>query len=174
MTVLLFVTHWVESLKFLTDGMLGKLTRWLRMLGQDVKYSKSLEDEELIKIAEKERRAILTRDLKLYQQAMTHALTAFLVEGSTEAEKLANLAKRFNINLEFDATVSRCPKCNSRIQPVPKKEVIGKIPKATSTYYSEFWKCSRCGQVYWHGSHWKRIEKTLKEARRALEKQRNY
>lgn len=171
MTILLFVTHSVESLKFLTDGMLGKLTRWLRMLGHDVKYSISLEDEELIKTAKVERRAILTCDLKLYQQAMTHALTAFLVEGSTEAEKLANLAKRFNISLEFDATVSRCPKCNSRIQPVPKKEVMSRIPKATSTYYSEFWKCSRCGQVYWHGSHWEKIEKTLREAREVLAKQ---
>ena len=157
-------------MRFITDGMLGKLTRWLRMLGQDVKYLKSLEDEELIKIAKAESRIILTRDFKLYQQAMTQGSTAFLVEGSTEAEKLANLAKRFNISLEFDVTVSRCPKCNSRIKSASKEEVISKIPEATSSYYDEFWKCSGCGQVYWRGSHWKRIEKTLREAREALEK----
>ena len=157
-------------MRFITDGMLGKLTRWLRMLGQDVKYLKSLEDEELTKIAKAERRVILTRDLKLYQQTMTQGSTAFLVEGSTEAEKLANLAKRFNISLKFDVTVSRCPKCNSRIKSVSKEKVIRKIPEATSSYYDEFWKCSGCGQVYWHGSHWKRIEKTLREAREALER----
>lgn len=144
--------------------MLGKLTRWLRILGQDVKYSRSLKDEELIKIGKAESRIILTRDFKLYQQAMTRGSTAFLVKGLTEAEKLGNLAKRFNISLEFDVTVSRCPKCNSRIRSVPKEEVMSKIPEATSSYYDEFWKCSGCGQVYWHGSHWKRIEKTLREA----------
>lgn len=150
--------------------MLGKLTRWLRMLGQDVIYSKSAEDEELIKTAKAEGRVILTRDLQLYQQAVTHGWTAFLVEGSTEAEKLSDLAKRFNISLEFDVTVSRCPKCNSRIKSVSKEEVISEVPRATSVHYDEFWKCSECGQVYWHGSHWKRIEETLREAREALER----
>jgi len=160
----------VERLKFIADGMLGKLTRWLRMLGQDVKYSKSIEDDELIRTAKAEGRVILTRDLKLYQQAMTKGFTAFLVEGSTEAEKLTDLAKRFNISLEFDVTTSRCPKCNSRIISVSKEEIMNEIPEATSTYYDDFWKCSDCGQIYWHGSHWKRIEKTLREAREALEK----
>lgn len=157
-------------LRFLTDGMLGKLTRWLRMLGQDVKYTKSAEDEDLIKTAQAESRVILTRDLKLYQQAMTQGWTAFLVEGSTEAEKLADLAKRFNISLEFDVTVSRCPKCNSRIKSVLKEDVVSEIPEATLARYDEFWKCSGCGQVYWHGSHWKRIEETLREAREGLER----
>ena len=151
-------------MRFITDGMLGKLTRWLRMLGQDVKYSKSAEDEELIKTAKAEGRVILTRDSKLYQRAMTQGRTAFLVEGSTEAEKLSDLAKRFNISLEFDVTISRCPKCNSRIKSVSKEEVASEIPEATSAHYVEFWQCSGCGQVYWHGSHWKRIEETLREA----------
>ncbi len=157
-------------MRFITDGMLGKLTRWLRMLGQDVKYVKSLADEELIQISQSEERAILTRDLKLYQQAMTRGSTAFLVEGSTEAEKLANLAKRFHISLQFDVTVSRCPKCNSRIKSVPKEAVLSKIPEATRSYHDEFWECSGCGQVYWRGAHWKRIEKTLREAREALKR----
>lgn len=160
----LLVRASVERLKFITDGMLGKLTRWLRMLGQDVKYLRSFEDDEMIKIAKADCRIILTRDLKLYRQAMKQGSTAFLVEGSTEAEKLADLARRFDISLKFDVKVSRCPKCNSSIKSVSKEEVISKLPEATSSYYNEFWMCSGCGQVYWHGSHWRRIEKTLKEA----------
>jgi len=157
-------------LKFITDGMLGKLTRWLRMLGQDVEYSRSLDDKKLIEMAKKEHRAILTRDLKLYQQAMMQGVDAILVEASTEPEKLADLARRFNFNLEIDVTVSRCPKCNTGIRSVTKDMVIDKVPKTTSTYYNEFWECQGCGQVYWRGAHWKRIEKTLREAREALGK----
>ena len=155
-------------MKFIADGMLGKLTRWLRMLGQDVKYSKSLYDEQLIKTAKTENRVLLTRDLKLYQLARKRGVDTTLVKGATEAEKLAGLARRFDFRLEIDVAVSRCPKCNTPIRPVSKGEIVDRIPEATSTYYDEFWECLGCGQIYWRGSHWKRIEKTLKEARQAL------
>jgi len=149
--------------------MLGKLTRWLRMLGQDVVYTGSMDDKELIQKAKKEKRILLTRDLELYQQAIGRGAEAFLVEGKTEAEKLAKLAKRFGFELEIDVKVSRCPKCNTRIRPVSKTDVINKIPKTTSSYYDEFWKCPECQQVYWRGAHWKRIEKTLIEAKKSFE-----
>ena len=155
-------------MKLITDGMLGKLTRWLRMLGQDVKYSKSLDDKRLIKTAKAENRVLLTRDLKLYQLARKRGVDTALVEGVTEAEKLASLAERFNFKLEIDVTVSRCPKCNTPIRPVSKEEIMDRIPEVTSTYYEDFWECPGCGQPYWQGAHWKRIEKTLKEAKQAL------
>jgi hypothetical protein len=140
------------------------------MLGQDVEYSRSDDDKKLIEKAKSEERVLLTRDFKLYQQAMTREVNAVLVDAATEPEKLADLARRFNFNLEIDITVSRCPKCNTEIRTVPKDMVMDKVPKTTSTYYNEFWECPNCGQVYWQGAHWKRIEKTLKEAREALKK----
>jgi len=156
-------------LRFVTDGMLGKLTRWLRMLGQDVEYTGSMDDKELIQRAKDERRVLLTRDRELYQQATARGVEAFLVEGSTEAQKLANLAKRFDLKLEINVKVSRCPKCNTPIKPVSKDKIIEKIPKATASNYDEFWLCPGCSQVYWRGTHWKRIDKTLREAKNALE-----
>lgn len=157
-------------MRFITDGMLGKLTRWLRMLGHDVEYSKSLEDNELIDRAKTENRILLTRDLKLYQRAITQGADAFFVDGNTEAQKLAQLSKRFNFKLEIDVAVSRCPKCNTPIKSVSKEEVIDRIPKATASVYNEFWMCLGCEQIYWRGAHWKRIEKTLREAKETLEK----
>jgi len=156
-------------MKFVADGMLGKLTRWLRMLGQDVEYSRSLNDEQLIEKAKDENGVLLTRDLKLYQHARKQRASATLVKGGTEAEKLASLAKLFNFKLEIDVTVSRCPKCNTPIKPISKDKILNRIPEGTLTHYNEFWECRGCGQIYWRGSHWKRIEKTLKEARQALE-----
>ncbi|UCE43496.1 MAG: Mut7-C RNAse domain-containing protein [Candidatus Bathyarchaeota archaeon] len=155
-------------MKFIADGMLGKLTRWLRMLGQDVEYSRSLNDEQLIKTAKAENRVLLTRDLKLYQLARKQGVDATLIKSAKEAEKLASLAKQFNFKLEIDVTISRCPKCNTSIKSVSKNSILVKIPEATSTYYDEFWECLGCEQIYWRGSHWKRIEKTLKAARQAL------
>lgn len=155
-------------MRFITDGMLGKLTRWLRILGHDVHYYKSRDDKELVEMAKSEKRVLLTRDHKLYHQALTQRIEAVLVEARDRAEKLADLAKQFNIKLEVDLSVSRCPKCNTPIKAVSKEAVLNKIPEATSIYYNHFWKCPGCGQIYWQGAHWKRIEKTLEEAKRKL------
>lgn len=155
-------------MKFIADGMLGKLTRWLRMLGYNVKYSNKLDDAQLIIIAKKERRILLTRDLELYQQATAKGVNAIYLEGINEAERLAQLAKRFKIPLEIDLKISRCPKCNTRVKPVPKENIENKVEKTTFKFYDEFWQCPKCGQVYWQGAHWARIRKTLEEAKEML------
>ncbi|MGB9713418.1 MAG: Mut7-C RNAse domain-containing protein [Candidatus Bathyarchaeales archaeon] len=157
-------------MKFIADGMLGKLTRWLRMLGHNVKYSNKLDDAQLIAIAKKERRILLTRDLELYQQATAKGVDTFYLNGVTEEERLAELAKRFNIKLDIDMTTSRCPKCNAKVKPVSKDKVRDKVEKSTFNYYNDFWECPKCGQVYWQGAHWIRIRKTLELAKENLKR----
>jgi uncharacterized protein with PIN domain len=152
--------------KFIADGMLGKLTRWLRILGQDVTYSTLLEDAELIATAKKENRVLLTRDSELYQRAINKSIGAFYVEGRTEAEKLAELAERFGFLLTINLARSRCPRCNGRIRLTPKEQLVGKVEKNTFIYYNKFWRCSKCGSVYWQGAHWDGIRATLEEARK--------
>ena len=158
-------------MKFIADGMLGKLTRWLRMLGQDVEYSNNAEDSKLLAVAKKENRILLTRDFELYQRALGKNVDAFYLEGSTGEEKLAELAKRYGIPLEIDMSISRCPKCNSLVKPVPQEKLAETIEKNTFEHYNEFWQCSKCGQIYWQGAHWTRIKKSLETAREILKKQ---
>lgn len=157
-------------MKFLADGMLGKTTRWLRMLGYDVKYSNMLDDDELVAIAKKERRILLTKDLELYQRAITKGVEAFYVAGETEEARLSELAKRFGVSLVIYLENSRCPKCNTELQVAPKEELAGKVEKNTFAYYTDFWRCPRCGQIYWQGAHWDRINSTLKSAEEKLKK----
>jgi uncharacterized protein with PIN domain len=149
--------------------MLGRLTRWLRILGQDVKYSNKLDDAALIATAKKERRTLLTRDFELYKQATANGAEAFYVEAETGEEKLTEVAKRFNLSLNVDMTVSRCPKCNSRLRPVSKDRIADEVGESTFAHYEEFWKCRRCGQVYWQGAHWKGIRTKLEKTKQALE-----
>jgi len=150
--------------------MLGKLTRWLRMLGYNVKYSNKLDDAQLITMAKKDKGILLTRDLELYQQATAKAVDAFYLQGKTETEKLAELAKRFNIKLDINMATSRCPKCNTKVETISKEEVIGEVEKSTFAHYNEFWKCPKCEQIYWQGAHWTRIQKTLEKAKEILKK----
>ena len=157
-------------MKFIADGMLGKLTRWLRMLGHDVEYSNELNDAELSMIAKKERRTLLTKDLELYQRAIAKGIDAFYLEGRTEAERLAELAERFNIPLVIDLKNSRCPRCNTKRRSTLKEKLVGKVEKNTFTYYDDFWECPKCGHIYWQGAHWGRIRATLEEAEENLKK----
>ena len=155
-------------LRFIADGMLGKLTRWLRMLGHDVDYYRAAEDKKLILLAESEKRVLLTCDLVLYRQAVTRGLNAVFVEASDEIQRLANLAKRFAFKLEINFCISRCPKCNAELVAISKEAIIAKIPKGTASYYDNFWICIDCGHVYWQGAHWKRIQMTLDAANSRL------
>jgi uncharacterized protein with PIN domain len=157
-------------LKFVADGMLGKLTRWLRMLGHNVKYSVEFDDVQLLMMAKKEKRVLLTRDLALYQQATARGIDALYLEGETEGERLAELARRYGIPLNIDMAKSRCQKCNAKVKPISKEKAGNKVQKNTFTNYNEFWQCPKCRQIYWQGAHWTKIRKTLDTARENLKK----
>jgi len=139
------------------------------MLGYDVEYFNNLDDNKLMEIALEEKRVLLTRDIQLFRRASVSGIEAFLIGGRTEAEKLAELAHRFRIRLEVNAEDSRCPKCNTQINPLSKEEVKDRVPQSTIRYYDEFWGCPKCGNVYWQGSHWKKINRTLLEAKQLVE-----
>jgi uncharacterized protein with PIN domain len=150
--------------------MLGKLARWLRMLGHDVTYNVELNDNELLELAKKETRFLLTKDLELYKRAAAKGINTFFVEGKSEPEMLAGVAERYRLNLVVDMEKSNCPVCNSKLEAAQKQQLFGELQKNTFTYYEKFWKCPNCGQIYWQGAHWKQISNTLSEAQKKLEK----
>lgn len=155
-------------MKFIADGMVGRLARWLRLIGNDVVYSRDLTDSELIRRAVTEARILLTSDVELYRRAVADGADSFLVKGGTEAERLARIAKRFRIDLNIDTATSRCPTCNATIRPIKKEEVKEKVPPSTYEVFNEFWECTNrdCGKIYWQGSHWKKIGEHLSKAER--------
>jgi len=162
--------------KFVADGMLGGLTRWLRMLGQDIVYSVKLDDSQLLGLAKREERVLLTKDFQLYKRAISRDLDAFYVEGKSEPERLSEVAKRYGFTLEIDMDKSHCPVCNTPLKASPKEELQGELEENTYTYYDNFWRCPNCGQIYWQGAHWKYIQRTLNQAqqkKQKIDKERN-
>ena len=160
-------------MKFIADSMLGKLARWLRMLGQDVTYNVQLDDNQLLDLAKKESRVLLTKDLELYQRAASRGIEALFVEGKRESDRLAEVARRYGLTLAIDMEKSNCPVCNTKLKATSKDQLSGELQKNTFTYYEKFWKCPNCGQIYWQGAHWKQISNTLSEAQAKLEKLEN-
>ena len=155
-------------MKFLTDGMLGNITRWLRLLGYDVEYEKGQKDNELLLRSEQEKRILLTSDAELFRIAKRRGLNTALVKKTSPDEALSKLSEKFNIHLIFDEKRSRCPTCGFPLKNVNKNSIKDKVPKNTYQRYNEFWICINlsCSKVYWCGNHWKKISQTLKKARK--------
>ena len=155
-------------MKFLVDGMLGGLARWLRILGQDVRYETSAGDNELLQIAENENMILLTRDTELSERAEARKLSSLLVVGDTEKERMAQVARAFRVRLDIRMAMTRCPECGSSLNEASKAELAGKVPETSLRLYNKFWICADCGKPYWLGSHWKQIRQTLDDVRKIV------
>ena len=144
--------------RFLLDGMLGSLSRWLRIGGYDTEYRKDTPDDDLIDEAERDGRILLTRDEDLVNRARKRGVEAIYArEGDEEA--LSQLSH--DLGLTLDPTHARCPKCNHTVDRATKEEVAGRVPEGTLKTVDEYWVCPHCGSIYWRGSHWPRIVETL-------------
>ena len=158
---------------FLVDGMLGSLNRWLRICGYETEFPRDASDEELLRRGRERGLIVLTRDRNLFRGARRSGVDAFLVEGSSDEERLASVAREYGLVL--DPVMARCTICGGKLQSIQKDEVSGEVPPSSLEAYHEFWRCSGCGKVYWRGSHWRKIVEKVSEASRiaALEKPEN-
>ena len=156
--------------RFIVDSMLGDLARWLRILGYDTLYYRNAPDPRIVKVALEQGRIIVTRDRGLAILARKKGARYVLVRGERIEEVLAEVAAATGIALYADPSRSRCPLCNGVLRHVQRHEVKDRVPPEVYARYEDFWVCTRCGQVYWRGSHWRMIEETLAKARQLVDR----
>ncbi|MET1159990.1 MAG: Mut7-C RNAse domain-containing protein [Thermoprotei archaeon] len=155
--------------RFIVDTMLGNIARWLRILGYDTLYRRDFKDWEILNIASRENRVIITRDTGLHRRALNKGIKSIYLAVDDIAERLAYIALLTGIRLYVDLEKSRCPLCNGELRKVSKEKVKDRVPPRVYRFYSDFWICTRCGKVYWLGSHWVKIEEILEKARQLLD-----
>ncbi|MCQ5375598.1 MAG: Mut7-C RNAse domain-containing protein [Methanomassiliicoccales archaeon] len=145
-----------ERIKFAADEMLGTLARWLRIIGYDTIYEKNKSDEEIEAQVLREKRILLTRDKNLAKKLGERSL---YIESDELYEQLRQVIKSFDLVMDEDFT--RCTLCNGEVDRVTQKEVENEVPVGALINNTEFFRCRSCGKVYWKGSHWENILKTL-------------
>lgn len=149
-------------MSFIADAMLGRLARWLRLLGYDTYYRKDITDRELIRIARQEQRIILTRDRELLKRLQ--GCKCIFITSEILKEQLGEVLYLFiEKGSEEPQPFSRCTLCNTPIEPVAKQGLSGLVPDHVYFKYSEFARCPACGRIYWRGSHEKKIKELLRE-----------
>jgi hypothetical protein len=146
--------------------MLGSLARWLRFLGYDTLYPRLLDDTDVLHMAEKEDRMLLTRDRELAGRAGSRGKLIASVELDEQIHQLHNA---FGLHLDGERLMLRCPKCNTMLEAISKDEVrkiageracvpgVEQIPPMVLERQDDFWRCPGCDQIFWRGSHYDRI-----------------
>ena len=136
--------------RFMVDVNLGKLARRLRMLGFDTAYGNRLDDGEIVELAARDKRIILTRDRRLlFRKAVTHG---YWVRSDDPETQLDEVMQRLDLASQVKP-LQRCLRCNGIIESVDRAQVWSSLKPLTRRYYSEFYRCASCHRVYWEGSH---------------------
>ena len=146
--------------KFVLDIHLGKLAKYLRMLGFDSLYQNSYKDSEIIKTSLEQKRTILTRDVALLKNSeVTHG---YWIRSQDPKEQLKEVIKRSDMSKSI-RPFFRCSDCNGIIKEVSKELILDKLQTGTKKYFNEFSQCTDCGKVYWQGSHFKKLRNFIED-----------
>jgi len=151
---------------FILDVHLGKLAKYLRMLGFDTLYRNDNDDPEIIRISLTEHRIILTRDIGLLKvKTVSHA---YFVRSQNPKKQLVEVLEYFDLYQAIDP-FNRCIKCNGQLEPVDKDEIIHRLEPLTIKYFNEFYLCTDCQSVFWEGSHFDHMQSFIHKIQDAVE-----
>ncbi len=148
-------------IQFISDAMLGRLTRWLRILGHPVFYDQALSDNQILSMAHANNWILLTKDHELHQRAQQQGIQCIYLKGCTISNKLVELARHLSLSFCLDTAFSRCAVCGAHLKQVDKSLIQSQVPSGTLNHYTTFWQCENCSKIYWKGSHWNRISQTI-------------
>ncbi|HXS99301.1 MAG TPA: Mut7-C RNAse domain-containing protein [Elusimicrobiota bacterium] len=145
--------------RFLVDAMLGKLARWLVLLGYDAAFAgvDGRSDLELLRQAQREGRTFVTKDRRIPEVA---GLPVIVLTGKDFEEQLRELALKPDPARLF----SRCTDCNVPLASLSREEALPLVPPKVKALDTPFWRCPKCGKLFWNGTHTDRIIATLRRA----------
>ncbi|MFQ6083643.1 MAG: Mut7-C RNAse domain-containing protein [Candidatus Aminicenantia bacterium] len=146
-------------MKFIVDCMLGKLAKWLKILGFDVVYFNKIEDLEILSLAAQEKRILLTRDNSLIQRAKS--IEKLFINSENWAEQVEEVLNHFKLWKKLKP-YTRCLECNIPLKEIPKKKAKNLVTPFVYQQGTTFAICPQCDRVYWQGTHFQKMEDKLK------------
>lgn len=141
---------------FACDSMLKGLARWLRAGGYDALWMYNIQDEELIRLAISENRVLITSDSGIMKTASVlsgEAPCLYLPRDMSVARQVEYVFRHFSLKRRDP----RCMKCGGPLAWIPKASVRTEAPPKTYCWLDDFYRCLRCRQLFWKGTHWNNI-----------------
>jgi uncharacterized protein with PIN domain len=137
-------------MKFIADVMLGRLAKRMRLLGIDVLYDRTLDDNEILRCSLEQDRVILTRDTALSGRPL--ASNHLFIKSDLVQQQVKEVLCAFSIESLLNP-LSRCSECNEPLDRIMRDEVRDLVPQYIYDNKDLFWRCPHCGRIYWEGTH---------------------
>lgn len=150
-----------EPARFVADIHLGKAARRLRLLGFDTLLFTGQDDSDLLEIMERDGRILLTRDRRLLMN--NRVVHGCCIRSDHVIEQVRQVIRRYDLAASA-RPFSRCLACNGLLESCRKEAVEARLKPKTRRYYDTFLRCSSCGQLYWEGSHLRRLRDFVNDA----------
>jgi uncharacterized protein with PIN domain len=151
-----------DTPKFVVDHNVGKLARWLRLMGYDARFFRGGSDAELVALALKEGRIIVTRDTLIMQRRLVTKgkLKALLIKSDQPERQIRQLIDGLHLDYRFNP-FSLCLECNQPLVERKKTEVKELVPPYVYKTQDQFRQCPECQRIYWRGTHWRAMTQRL-------------
>lgn len=145
----------LRETRFILDAHLGRLSKYLRLMGFDTLFNNNYSDPEIVDLAEKEKSIILTRDREMLKnKRITHA---YWIRSDEARAQLQEVIKRFDIKNQVNL-FSRCLRCNTPLEEVKKEDIADRLKPRTREFFTTFRHCPGCDRIYWNGSHYEKMK----------------
>ena len=150
------------EIKFIVDNNVGKLAKWLRIMGYDALFFTGEDDGRMVKVALAQNRVILTKDTQIMRRRLITSgrLKAILIEGDDPKAQLQQIAEVLNLDYQFKP-FSVCLECNENLVEKDKDEVRDLVPPYVFKTQNLYMECPSCHRIYWRGTHWQAMSREL-------------
>jgi uncharacterized protein with PIN domain len=151
-------------MRFIADHNVGKLARWLRMMGYDSLFFDGSDDSQMVAQAMAEGRVILTRDTEIMKRRLITRgrLRAVLIESEEPERQIRQIMDTLDLKRQF-RPFTLCLECNQPLLERSQEEVKERVPPYVYKTQSQYMECPVCRRIYWRGTHWEAMTRRLKK-----------
>jgi len=152
------------EIKFIVDNNVGKLAKWLRIMGYDTLLFSGEDDGKMVKMALEQNRVILTRDNQIMKRRLVTSgrLKAILIKDDDIKAQLRQVVAALNLDYHHKP-FSRCLECNQPLVEKDKEKVKSLVPPYVFKTQGDYMECPSCHRLYWRGTHWQAMSRELDE-----------
>ena len=149
--------------RFVVDVNVGRLAKWLRVMGYDTLFPREAGDNELVRIAIKEGRVLVTRDGGIARRRAVRLgqMRLVRIEDDDLRSQLRQVVR--DLQLDLNSGFSRCVRCNQVLNAIAKNDVAERLPPYVLQTQYQFMECAECSRLYWRVTHWSNMVAELEQ-----------
>ncbi|MEA3489594.1 MAG: Mut7-C RNAse domain-containing protein [Candidatus Omnitrophota bacterium] len=152
----------MREIKFVVTKELGKLAKWLRILGYDTVYYSRKNLADLVILALREKRILITRSAALTKYK---GIRVVLIKHDRLERQIDQAAREMALSLDEEEMFTRCVECNALLEDCGKDDIKGKVPEYVFETQENFKRCPECAKIFWKGTHWDMVKDWLEKTR---------